>query len=152
MRISWIALSVALVTGSEATAAAVAVLDNVSGQVSIQTSKGVRPVGPGTQLSEGDRLAVGRGSATVSYLNGKCKGNHEIGAQTIVVILNSESQCLKRVEGAKAQGTGLDAEAVLPGVAALAVGGGIAAGLAFGGGGGGGGSNVGLPLLRQISP
>lgn len=150
MRTSGIALLVALLTGFEAIAAApVAVLDSVSGQVSIQNAKGIRSVGPGTQLSEGDRLAVGQGSATVSYLSGKCKGSREVGPQTIVVISNSESQCVKRVEGAKAQMAGPGTELILPGLAVLAVGGGIAAAVVSSGGGG---ANPTFPFLPQISP
>jgi hypothetical protein len=150
MRLSWIALLAASLTGYETAAAApLAVIDNVSGQVSIQTAKGIRSANPGVPLSEGDRLAIGRGSVTVSYLSGSCRGKREIGAHTLVVISNSEGKCAKRVEGAKAQVTGPGSEFILPAVGVVAVGGGVAAGLALSGGGG---SAPAIGPFLQVSP
>lgn len=151
MKISQIVLSVAtaLLSAELAAAAPIATISKSSGQVSVQTAKGIVPASPGTQLSEGDRLAIGLGSATVSYQTGKCKGSHEIGPQSIAVISNSGDRCVKRVEGAKAQtlGPGVPDELLAP-VGLLAVGGGVAAALGTSGGGGGG-SGV---IFPPISP
>jgi hypothetical protein len=141
-------IAAALLSADMALAAPIAVVKESAGQASIQTVDGIVPATPGTQLSEGDRLAVGDGSVKLSYLRGKCKGVREVGPRSIAVVSTSEEQCAKRIEGAKAQSAGpnLD-DYVVPGLL-LVAGGGIAGGLAASRGGGGGGG----PLFAPISP
>lgn len=150
MKVSRVIFSVAAVLASSglALAAPIAVLGDVTGQVSIQTSKGIVPAKPGAQLSEGDRLAVGQGTATVSYLGGKCKGAHEVGPRSIAVISSSEERCLKRLVGAKAQSLGPDIPDIVAPLVLVGVGGGLAAGLAASNSGG----NSGFPFFPVISP
>ncbi len=135
-----------MLTADVALAAPVAVLSETSGQVSVQTSDGIVTARRGTQLSEGDRLAVGDGSAIVSFLRGKCKGDREIGARSITVISTSAKECSKRIEGAKAQSLDQNlGQWAAP--AALLAAGGIAAGIALPSNGGGGNT-----VLLVISP
>lgn len=139
-----------LLSANVALAVPVAVVRETSGQVSIQTAEGIVTASRGTQLSEGDRLAVGDGSVTVFYLRGKCKGEREIGSRSIAVISVSAQECSKRIEGAKAQSVdpGLS-EYVVPGLALLVGAGGLAAGVAASNSSSGGSSS---PLLPPISP
>lgn len=152
MKISHCAFSLAavVISGDLALAAPVAILSGSTGQVSVQTSKGIVPAKAGTQLSEGDRLAVGRGSATVSYLKGKCKGGHEIGPQSIAVISVAGDQCSKRIEGAKAQSLDPNVPDYIPAGLVIIGGGALAAGLALTNGGDD--NNAVFPLLPAISP
>ncbi|MBY6242463.1 hypothetical protein [Methylosinus sp. Sm6] len=144
-----VSVAAVLLSANVALAAPVAVVRETSGQVSIQTVEGIVTANRGTQLSEGDRLAVGNGSATVSYLRGKCKGEREIGPRSIAVISVSGKECSKRIEGAKAQSSDPDLSGyILPGAAILA-GGGIAAGLAASNSSNGGSA---FPVVIQISP
>jgi hypothetical protein len=122
---------VAIMLSAEvALAAPVAIVNESAGQASVQTAEGIISASPGTQLSEGDRLAVGEGSVKVSYLRGKCKGAREIGPRTIAVISASEELCSKRIEGAKAQSTDTNLPDYVAPALVLAIGGGIAGALA----------------------
>lgn len=136
--------AVIVMVADVALAAPVAVVSAASGQVSIQTSDGIVTASRGMQLSEGDRVAVGDGSATVSFLRGRCKGDHDVGPRSITVISSAAKECSKRIEGAKADLRIEDLAA--PGLLLLA-GGGLAAGLAISNTGG----NLNAPFF-PISP
>jgi hypothetical protein len=127
-----------LLSADVALAAPIAIVNESAGQASVQTAEGILPAGPGTQLSEGDRLAVGEGSVKVSYLRGKCKGVREIGPRSIAVISTSVEQCSKRIEGAKAQSTDTNLPDYVAPALVLAIGGGIAGAVAATNSGGGG--------------
>jgi hypothetical protein len=86
---------------SSAWAAPLAVIDNASGRVSVQTSKGFAPARQGTGLSDGSRIITGpKGAAAVSFLSGKCAGKHQVPAGSIAVV--STKSCLQVAKAVKA--------------------------------------------------
>jgi len=117
-------ISAALVAGTaqQATADPVAVLEDASKQVALQSENGVSAASAGASLAYGDRVITGpEGNAVVSFPAGKCLGKHQVPPSTLATV--SENTCLDFVTGAKAE---LEWTTVAI-VAGLAIGGGVLA-------------------------